>query len=281
LNIVFIYPDYLIFLLDIIIQSYDYLYCNANKINSNLKTMKKSILFSCAILLVAFGIYSFTQETGIKPKKNKKEEIMKKVCINTSYGDIKIKLYNETPLHRDNFIKLAKEAYFDSTLFNRIIKEFMIQGGDPKSKNADSTTMLGNGGPDYTIPAEILLDSIDISGRKFPVVKLYHKKGALGAARDNNPAKASSGSQFYIVQGRVFTEYELQRLSQQTGNSYTPEQIKTYTTIGGTPHLDFNYTVFGEVYEGLDVVEKISLAKTGPYDRPAKDIKMSIKVIEE
>jgi cyclophilin family peptidyl-prolyl cis-trans isomerase len=223
--------------------------------------MKKTMFFTFILAFVAAGFWSF------KNAENSAKANEKKVCISTMYGDIKIKLYDETPLHRDNFIKLAELKYFDGCLFHRIIKQFMIQGGDPDSKTADSTAILGNGGPAYTIPAEIL-------------PKYFHKKGALGAARDNNPAKASSGSQFYIVQGRKFTAAELDNLSKQTGKTFTQEQRDVYSTIGGTPHLDGDYTVFGEVYEGLNIVDSIANVKTGMYDRPKKDVKMTIKVIE-
>jgi cyclophilin family peptidyl-prolyl cis-trans isomerase len=231
--------------------------------------MKKTILLLFITFLIVISYYSFTGASFINFNKRAMDtDSVKKVCITTLYGDIKIKLYNETPLHRDNFIKLAKESYFDGILFHRVIKGFMIQGGDPDSKNADSTQFLGNGGPAYTIPAEILTP------------KIFHKKGALAAARDNNPAKASSGSQFYIVQGKVFTQPELDAIAKRIGTTFSQEQCTVYKTIGGTPQLDGNYTVFGEVYEGLDIVDKIAAVKTGPNDRPVKDVKMTIKVIE-
>lgn len=235
--------------------------------------MKKTILLSFVTLFIfiAMVFYSFSGASFLNLKKTMATDSVKKVCISTAYGDIKIKLYNETPLHRDNFIKLAKTAYFDGTLFHRVIKNFMIQGGDPDSKNANSTAILGNGGPNYTIPAEILAP------------KYFHKKGALAAARtpDNmNPKKASSGSQFYIVQGKTFTDQELTAFSQKTRKKLSQDQINAYKTIGGTPHLDGDYTVFGEVYEGLDVVDKIAAVKTGANDRPVEDVKMTVKVIE-
>lgn len=192
------------------------------------------------------------------------------VLIGTPYGNIKVKLYNSTPLHRDNFLKLVQAGYYDSLLFHRVINAFMIQGGDPDSKTAKPGQMLGNGGPGYTIPAEIKPD-------------LFHKKGALAAARlgDNiNPKKESSGSQFYLVQGRVWSEAQLKSMGAQMGITFSPEQILAYTTIGGTPHLDGGYTVFGEVVEGLDVIDKIAAVKTGPNDRPVKDVKMWMKVIQ-
>lgn len=200
-----------------------------------------------------------------------KSEIEKKVEISTNYGRIVLKLYNETPLHRDNFLKLVKEGFFDSTLFHRVINQFMIQGGDPDSKKAPAGVLLGNGGPSYKIKAEF-------------VPNLIHKKGVLAAAREGdmvNPQKASSGSQFYIVQGKVFTKDELEYLSQRMGKTFTEQQIQTYTTIGGTPHLDGSYTVFGEVISGLDVVDKIAAVVTDKNNRPLEDIRMFVKVLEE
>ena len=188
--------------------------------------------------------------------------------ISTQYGDIKVKLYNETPQHRDNFVKLVEQGFYDGTLFHRIIKEFMIQGGDPNSKNAQPGAMLGNGGPGYTIPAEILPGVI-------------HKKGALSAARlgdQMNPKRESSGSQFYVVQGKKWTDDELNMFAQR-GLKLTPEQREIYKTIGGTPHLDGAYTVFGEVVEGLDVLDKIAASPTGQADRPVEDIKMTVKML--
>jgi len=192
------------------------------------------------------------------------------VEISTDYGKIQIKLYDNTPLHRDNFIKLVSEGYYNGTLFHRVINNFMIQGGDPDSKNANPGQMLGQGGPGYTVPAEF------VSGN-------YHKKGALAAARmgDNvNPEKASSGSQFYIVHGRTFSDAELNQMELRSGVNFTPEQRNTYKTIGGTPHLDGAYTVFGEVISGLDVVDKIAVVKTNQGDRPATDVKMTMKIIK-
>ncbi len=190
------------------------------------------------------------------------------VNIHTDYGDMKAKLYNSTPKHRDNFIKLVKKGFYDDLLFHRVIRNFMIQGGDPQSRNAPSNAALGSGGPGYTIPAEI--------GR-------YHFKGTLAAARiggPSNPQKASSGSQFYIVQGRPVTEKELQRFEQQKGIKYSPEDIKRYTENGGTPFLDNDYTVFGELVEGLDVLDKIAAVRTAPGDRPVKDVKMKITIVK-
>ena len=250
-----------------------------------------------------------------------------KVEIKTTAGDITIKLYDETPLHKANFIKLVNEKYYDGVLFHRVIKDFMIQTGDPQSKTAKKGQSLGNGGPSYTIDAEFKQT-------------LYHKKGALSAARtgdDINPQKKSSGSQFYIVQGKKYSAIELDQVEnqlkmgpymphireylnkpensallseikalQQTGNQagfdkklnevltkikpkhpeikefkFTPTQRKIYQTIGGTPFLDMNYTVFGEVVKGLEIVDKIAGVKTDQSDRPMDDVKViSMKVIK-
>lgn len=191
------------------------------------------------------------------------------VLIATDYGDMVVKLYNETPLHRDNFTKLVKEGFYDSLLFHRVIKNFMIQGGDPDSRHAKAGALLGNGGLNYTIPAEFK------SG-------LYHKKGALAAARmgDNvNPQKASSSTQFYIVQGEPWSTDRLQILEQR-GMLFTPEQKSTYASLGGTPFLDGEYTVFGEVVEGLDVIDKIAAVQTDRNDRPIDNVKMKMTIIE-
>jgi cyclophilin family peptidyl-prolyl cis-trans isomerase len=245
----------------------------------------------------------------------------KKVLISTNYGDIKIELYNETPLHRDNFLKLAREGFFDGLLFHRVINNFMIQGGDPDSHGAEPGKRLGSGGPGYQIPAEIN-------------PKFFHKKGALAAARSGdqvNPERKSSGSQFYIVKGTVQTQaqldtmeikmnYSLQQSIQRTYYTNAQEELnklrqandqagfnkrvsqlkatadsafrvaskvripdekrKAYTTIGGYPSLDGSYTVFGQVLEGLDIIDKISSVKTDGNDRPLVDVIMKIKVLE-
>lgn len=189
------------------------------------------------------------------------------VLLSTSYGDIKLKLYNETPKHSDNFKKLAKEGFYNGTLFHRVISGFMIQGGDPDSKNAKPGQALGNGSAGDRIPAEFNS-------------KLFHKKGALAAARDNNPEKASSGCQFYIVQGTVIAGAQLDAFEQRSGKKFSPEQRKAYTTVGGSPHLDGEYTVYGEVIEGLDVIDKIASVKRDQNDRPLEDIKMTVKVLQ-
>ena len=242
-----------------------------------------------------------------------------KIKIQTALGDITVRLYDETPIHRDNFVKLVKEGYYDGTLFHRVIKDFMIQGGDPDSKGAPAGKMLGVGGPDYTLEAEIK------NG-------LFHKRGALAAARQGdevNPERRSSGSQFYIVWGQVYNEGQLRQFSKQLKmqrtqeifnqlasehrdeimqmrrdrnraglqelqdklaakankqaagyTGLTEEQQKIYSTIGGTPHLDGQYTVFGEVEEGLDVVGMIQDTATGRGDRPVDDIEMRVTVID-
>jgi cyclophilin family peptidyl-prolyl cis-trans isomerase len=193
------------------------------------------------------------------------------VEIETSLGKIQIKLYNNTPLHRDNFLKLVKEDYYNGTLFHRVINNFMIQAGDPDSKTAKPGQMLGQGGPGYTIPAEFTKEN-------------YHKRGALAAARlgdQMNPKKESSGSQFYIVHGRTFSDAELNHIESSSGIAYTPEQREIYKTVGGTPHLDGGYTVFGEVISGLDVIDNIAKVKTQPGDRPVEDVVIiSMKIIK-
>jgi len=204
-----------------------------------------------------------------KTPVNQPETRGQKVLLSTSFGNMTILLYDETPLHRDNFIKLVKEGFYNGLLFHRVIPDFMIQGGDPNSKNAKPGQMLGSGGPGYTIKAEI-----------FP--ELYHKKGALAAARlgdQQNPQRNSSGSQFYIVQGKKYTAQELNNIIRRTGAAYTSDQISVYQTIGGTPDLDTQYTVFGEVIDGLEVIDKIAAVKTVAPNRPAEDVKMKISLI--
>lgn len=247
---------------------------------------------------------------------------MTKIKIHTSKGDIVVRLYDETPLHRDNFVKLVKESYYDGTLFHRVIKDFMIQGGDPDSKGAPMDKMLGAGGPDYTIDAE------------FVYPQLFHKRGALSAARlgdEVNPERKSSGSQFYIVWGKTYKTGELKQMEKQmamqmeqtvfsqlakehheeimmlrrnrdrqglmalqdrladetkakckeTGYpKFTAEQMDVYTTQGGTPFLDNQYTVFGEVEEGLEVVEAIQNCETTRSDRPKEDISMTVELVD-
>ena len=216
------------------------------------------------LLLITLVIIT-TLSAGARKEKRTTVEML------TSKGKITIELYNETPLHRDNFIKLAKEGFYDNLLFHRVIEDFMIQGGDPDSKNAPEGTTLGEGGPGYTIPAEFC----------FP--KLFHKRGALAAAREGdstNPQKSSSGSQFYIVWGKTFTKDEINKLTyaieQHSNGAITfPEQIKKYYMhYGGTPHLDGSYTVFGEVTKGFEVVDAIQQVETDRNDRPFDDVKI-------
>jgi Peptidyl-prolyl cis-trans isomerase (rotamase) - cyclophilin family len=229
------------------------------------------------ILLSIITLYSCSSQKKIESEQKEtaksattetKKDKMTQILIKTSMGDITIALYNETPLHRDNFIKLVKESYYDGVLFHRIIKGFMIQTGDPDSKTAKPGQRLGMGGPAERIPAEF-------------VPTLYHKRGAVAAARDNNPAKASSGSQFYIVDGDVFPQDKLNMIAARTGKTFSPEQVQAYTTIGGAPFLDGDYTVFGEVVSGMEVVDKIAAQEKDGNDRPLQDIKIiSAKIIE-
>ncbi|NIG52715.1 peptidylprolyl isomerase [Chitinophaga sp. Cy-1792] len=208
------------------------------------------------LLLITFlSLAAFTQA------KNRKAKII------TPYGTMIVKLYDQTPKHRDNFIKLTRHHFYDSTLFHRVIKNFMIQGGDPDSKHAKPGQELGNGDVGYTIPAEFELD-------------LFHRKGALAAARDNRPDKASSGCQFYIVQGKVFTEQQLDTLEKTRlgGRKIPVDQRDVYMTEGGAPHLDQSYTVFGQVIKGMDVIDKIAAEKTDSRNRPLQDIPMKIRL---
>ena len=296
--------------------------------------MKKKIITSAAALgvmaLIATAAFA-TRGSGADGQQSNQPDMTEEtnkgevpagptLDIATTAGDIKIRLYDDTPLHRDNFIKLAKEGYYDGVLFHRVINDFMVQTGDPDSKNAEPGAMLGSGGPGYNIPAEIV----------YP--KHYHKYGALAAARtgdEMNPERKSSGSQFYIVTGKKYLPQQLSRMEemsvQRQLQSYfmdlqrqnmdtirqlrlakdsvglenlrqelirkteenvkpvtmTEDQIRDYTTIGGTPHLDGQYTVFGEVLEGMETVEKIQKAETDGRDRPVEDIRIiSIKVEE-
>ncbi len=190
--------------------------------------------------------------------------------IETPFGTMLAELFDETPIHRDNFTKLAKEGFYDSLLFHRVIKGFMIQGGDPDSRNAEPDARLGAGGPGYQIEAEIN-------------PRFVHTKGAIAAARTGdavNPEKKSSGSQFYIVHGNTVTEDILRRQEMRSGFNYSPEQVEEYEKLGGAPFLDGEYTVFGRVISGLEVIDKIAEQPTNPGDRPREDIIMNIIVIQ-
>jgi cyclophilin family peptidyl-prolyl cis-trans isomerase len=188
------------------------------------------------------------------------------VEIETEFGTMLAEMYNSTPKHRDNFTKLADEGYYNDLLFHRVINGFMIQGGDPQSKGAKPGAQLGSGGPSYQIPAEF-------------VDSLAHTKGAICAARTSNPEKKSSGSQFYIVHGSPVSPETLNQTETMRGFHYTPQQRADYAKYGGTPQLDHEYTVFGRVIQGLDIIDKIAAVKTQPGDRPVKDVKMTIRVI--
>jgi cyclophilin family peptidyl-prolyl cis-trans isomerase len=227
------------------------------------------------LLLLAFLIAcSSTRNSATLPTGQAGSKIPgARVKLTTDSGVIVLRLYNQTPLHRDNFLKLVKQHYFDSLLFHRVIKNFMIQGGDPDSKNAKPGILLGNGGPSYTIPAEF-----DTS--------LFHKKGVLAAAREGdnvNPKKASSGSQFYIVQGKKFTDAGLDSVEtfRLKGRKLPIAHREVYKTIGGAPHLDMNYSVFGEVESGLEVVDKIAGAARDSNNRPLNDIRMKMRIIKK
>jgi cyclophilin family peptidyl-prolyl cis-trans isomerase len=273
--------------------------------------MKRFLFFIFVALLVS----------GISCGTNGKSTNPKMVLLKTEFGDIKLKLFDDTPKHRDNFIKLVSEGFYNDLLFHRVINHFMIQCGDPNSRNAAPGTQLGSGSPGYTIPAEIN-------------PKYFHKKGALAAARlggPRNPLKESSGSQFYIVQGKIFRPGELDTMEmnmnkqrkdlmlrenfQAANNRLTefqqkndkegfdklvaeitmkvdslfnaspkyiinPEQRQAYTTIGGYPSLDGEYTVFGEVVEGFDVIDKIAAVQTNQANRPLQDVKMKIELLK-
>lgn len=292
--------------------------------------MKKMYIMLALVAVVAMACSMTNKKKTTRKRMVKTEQkavlptdTLTQVELKTSLGDIVVALYNETPKHRENFIKLVKQGYYDGVLFHRVIKDFMVQTGDGNSKTATPGQMLGDGDPGYTIPAEFV----------FP--KYFHKKGALAAARTGdqvNPERASSGSQFYIVTGKVYSTGELSQMEtrmadvkkqgiwqnlvmqhrdeimrmqndndqeglkklqdqliEQLENEYakepfafTEEQLKAYSTVGGTPHLDGQYTVFGEVIKGMDVVDAIQSVKTGANDRPADDVKViSAKVIRE
>ena len=239
------------------------------------------IYFLVLCFSLFISIESFTQVKKTVPKKPiiAAKPIAKKIAvkvkplpvrikISTDSGVIIVKLSDSTPLHRDNFVKLVKAGFYDSLLFHRVIQQFMIQGGDPGSKYATPGNMLGNGGGDMVrIPAEF-----------HPT--LFHKKGALAAARDGNPEMASSACQFYLVEGKTYTDEQLNILEQQKGRKYTTEQRNMYKTNGGTPHLDQAYTVFGEVETGIEVIAKIAYVQKDDNNRPAGDVRMKMEVIK-
>jgi cyclophilin family peptidyl-prolyl cis-trans isomerase len=217
-------------------------------------------VISFFLLIVLFASCNPQLSNGLR-----KNDLKKDVEMITDKGVIIIRLSDSTPLHRDNFLKLVKQGYYDSILFHRVIRNFMIQAGDPNSKHAKADDMLGEGSPKYNIPAEFR-------------ASLFHHKGVIAAARvgdDVNPKKESSGSQFYIVQGKIFTDAGLDSVEtyRMKGRKIPQAQREVYKTIGGTPHLDQNYTIFGEVVRGLDVVDSIAATPTSkPYDRPLRDI---------
>jgi cyclophilin family peptidyl-prolyl cis-trans isomerase len=210
---------------------------------------------------------------GVKNQVKRKTTLGKKdnsikIKITTDSGVIIVKLYDSTPLHRDNFVKLVNEKFYDSLLFHRVISGFMIQGGDPTSKTAEPGAMLGSGGGGMArIPAEFK-------------PSIIHKKGTLCAARDGNPEMASSACQFYLVQGTVFGDQQLDQMDMNRLVKYTPEQRMLYKTIGGTPMLDMQYTVFGEVIKGLNVIDKIASVQKGMADRPVGDVRMKMELIK-
>lgn len=224
------------------------------------------------LLMALLLMGSYTTKTQAQAEGAPKQPLVE---IRTELGTMVVALYNETPQHRDNFLKLVREHAYDSLLFHRVIQGFMVQGGDPESKRAGAGAALGQGGPGYTVPAEI-------------VPGLVHKKGALAAARQSdqaNPERRSSGSQFYIVQGKPFSASELDQIAQRSARygtpiTYSETQKGTYAKAGGAPHLDGAYTVFGEVVEGLHVIDAIAAQPCDGRDRPLKDIRMFMRVLE-
>ncbi len=227
-------------------------------------------------LILVTALLSVANSASAQRKPVEKRHLVE---IKTTAGRMVVELYNETPVHRDNFLKLVREHYYDSTLFHRVIPGFMIQGGDPDSRKAeDRTVPLGQGGPGYTLPAEIQAAFI-------------HRKGTLAAARlgdDVNPEKRSSGSQFYIVEGRTWRASDLEQLETRLNSDrpdspavhYTPDQVETYKTLGGTPHLDGGYTVFGQVVAGMDALDLIANQPCDGADRPLADIRMWMRELQ-
>lgn len=227
--------------------------------------MRKTLLF---FLLLPMLSGAQNRDGGPRdggPRRNKKKDYL--VSLNTVFGTMHLVLYDQTPKHKENFIKLVDQKFYDSLLFHRIIPLFMIQGGDPNSRKKLDGELLGNGDVGYKIPAEF-------------VPTLFHKKGALAAARDGNPEKASSGCQFYIVEGRVWDEAgfqkQVERIKTLKGHIPTEGQKRVYETIGGSPHLDGNYTVFGEVIDGLALVDSIAKQPRNELDRPKRDVSMTM-----
>ncbi|MEO6538870.1 MAG: peptidylprolyl isomerase [Ferruginibacter sp.] len=249
-----------------------------NFITPGKKNFTVFILLLASILIAAPGFSQMKKKPAKKPVKSVHKILPKKVLVQkstaihikivTDSGTMVVMLYDSTPLHRDNFVKLVKQGFYDSLLFHRVIPQFMIQGGDPQSKNAEAGTALGNGGGDLTrIPAEFR-------------PSLFHKKGVLAAARDGNPEKASSACQFYLVEGKIFTDAELDMLESQKGVKIPLTQREAYKTVGGTPFLDQGYTVFGEVEKGIEVIHKIANVPRDTNNRPQGDIRMHIEVMK-
>src|SRR5690554_2636633 len=216
--------------------------------------MKRFALLASALLLV------------VAAQAQKPEHLY--VQIMTSKGDGVVRMYNETPQHRDKFVKLVREGFYEDLLFHRVIQDFMIQGGDPESRNAEPGERLGSGGLDYKVPAEFH-------------EQLFHKKGVLAAARDNNPEKASSATQFYLTQGRTYTDGALDSLEtlRLGGRKIPLDQRQVYKTLGGVPHLDQNYTVFGELVTGISLIDSIAAVETDQFDRPLTDQKMNMRLL--
>lgn len=236
------------------------MYCFTSN-NPYFKSMNKLFVVCLMLLLAGQTLALPNPKDSVVTRKDRKRDVL----LETSMGRIRIRLSDSTPLHRDNFLKLVKMGYYENILFHRVIKNFMIQAGDPDSRNAPAGKPLGNGGPGYTVPAEFR-------------PTLFHKKGVIAAARDNNPEKASSASQFYLTQGKVFTEAGLDSVETYRLKRKIPaDQRQVYTTLGGVPHLDQNYTVFGEVVSGLEVVDAIAdvaTSKGADRDRPLTDVKI-------
>jgi cyclophilin family peptidyl-prolyl cis-trans isomerase len=213
-----------------------------------------------------FALLCFSVSLTAVAKKKSKNKFVE---VETTMGIFKLELFNDVPQHSANFLKLAQEGFYDSLLFHRVIQGFMIQGGDPQSKNAPSGQPLGSGDVGYKVPAEFMLP------------RYYHKKGALCAARDNNPEKASSGCQFYVVVGKTFSDEEITNMETRTGTKYSDQARIDYKTIGGTPHLDGAYTVYGQCVSGQEVIDKIAVVAKGVGDRPIEDIRILKMIIKK